>query len=190
MGGAGGLFGAFFRRVGSGGFNVQSAMLLLAHAVGRLSYLQRCLAPDALEQVASDWDALMLRAVAVVLDLADHELGGANVVATLRRPRALGGFGLSSAVFVSPFAFVASVAASAAKPGGHPLADDELYATSLRHQSLDSILTSATIFSLAHKDLHTTASSFLAHCHSHPDKAAHLQSQLCIEATCIVRGVH
>ena len=41
-----GLFGAFFRRVGSGGFTVQAAMLLLAHSVGRMGYLQRCLPPD------------------------------------------------------------------------------------------------------------------------------------------------
>jgi hypothetical protein len=40
-----GLFGAFFRRAGSGGFTVQAAMLLLAHSVGRMGYLHRCLPP-------------------------------------------------------------------------------------------------------------------------------------------------
>ena len=42
---------------------------------------------------------------------------------TLRRPCPLGGFGLLSAVCVSPFAFLASVAASAAQQGSHPLSD-------------------------------------------------------------------
>ena len=47
--GAHGLFGALFRRVRPG-FTVQAAMLLLAHSVSWLSYLQRCLPPEALER--------------------------------------------------------------------------------------------------------------------------------------------
>ena len=43
FGGADGLFGPFVRRVQSGGFAVQAAMLLLSHSAGRLAYLHRCL---------------------------------------------------------------------------------------------------------------------------------------------------
>ena len=114
-GGASGLFGAFFRRVRSGGFSVQSAMLLLAHTVSRLAYMQRCLPPEAMQQVSTEWDALLMSAATHVLDLAAHERTAA-VMETLQRPRRLGGFGLLSAVCVSPFAFLASVAASAAQP--------------------------------------------------------------------------
>lgn len=39
LGGVDGLFGAFIRRVQSGGFAVQEAMLLLAHSVSRMAYL-------------------------------------------------------------------------------------------------------------------------------------------------------
>ena len=43
FGGADGLFGLFIRRVQSGGFAVQAAMLLPAQSVSKLAYLQRCL---------------------------------------------------------------------------------------------------------------------------------------------------
>jgi len=189
MGGVDGLFGVFFRRVASGGFSVQSAILLLAHSVGRLSYLLRCLPPDAVMRVAAEWDELLLSAVAAVLDLADDEIGDADVVATLHRPRALGGFGLSSAVFVSPFAFLASVAASAAKPGGHPLAVDELPTTSLLYRWLHAALTCSTVDDVLQSasrgvnHLHPTAGTFLAHYHSQPNTAANLQSSLSTAAT-------
>ena len=105
LGGAAGLFGPFIRRVQSGGFAVQAAMLLLAHSVSRLACLQRCLPPAALEQVARDWDTMLLKAASCVLDLAADEAADSKVQATLQRPRRLGGFGLLSAVFVSPLAF-------------------------------------------------------------------------------------
>ena len=72
LGGVHGLFGAFFRCVGSGGFTVQAAMLLLAHSVGRMGYLQRCLPPAALMEAAQRWDGLMVESDTAqrVLDLA------------------------------------------------------------------------------------------------------------------------
>ena len=91
-------------------------MLLLSHSVSRLAYLQRCLPPAALEQVAQGWDAMLLVAAAAILDLAADEADSDTVLATLRRPLRLGGFGLSSAQFTSPLAFISSVASSAAQP--------------------------------------------------------------------------
>ena len=81
----------------------------------------------------------MVEAAQRVLDLATHELTDA-VKEALQQPRRLGGIGLSSAVLLSPFAFVASVAASAAQPGGHPLSVDTLPDASLLHQWLHSAL--------------------------------------------------
>lgn len=45
-------------------------MLLLAHSVGRMSYLLRCLPPEALERVATEWDELLLSAATHVLAVA------------------------------------------------------------------------------------------------------------------------
>ena len=59
FGSAHGLFGRFIRRVQSGGFAVQAAMLLFSNSVSRLAYLQRCLPPAALEQVACEWDGML-----------------------------------------------------------------------------------------------------------------------------------
>ena len=76
-----------------------------------------------------------------------HELTE-SVEEALQRPRRLGGFGLSSAVLLSPFAFIASVAASAAQPGSHPLSVDTLPAASSLRQWLHAALTSPTVSAL------------------------------------------
>ena len=187
-----GLFGAFFRRAGSGGFTVQAAMLLLAHSVGRMGYLQRCLPPAALLEVAQRWDELMVDTAQRVLDLAAHELTE-SVTEALQRPRRLGGFGLSSAVLLSPFAFIASVAVSAAQPGGHPLSVDTLPAESLLRQWLHAALTSPTVSALPLPSdtlhlstancVHLDADTFTGHYHAYPDQAAGLQSNLMTAAT-------
>lgn len=185
FGGARGLFGPFIRRVQSGGFAVQAAMLLLAHSVSRLAYLQRCLPTAALEQVAREWDSMLLAAAACVLDLAADEVDGAE--AALRRPHRLGGFGLSCARFTSPLAFIASVAASAAQPGAHPLSVGELPAVSLLHQWLRAALTCPTVTDIKNngscKDMHYDTSTFVTHFHNHPAHASNLQHRLTTVAT-------
>ena len=162
-------------------------MLLLAHSVSRLSYLQRCLPSAALMDVANDWDDLLKSAAATVLELADDEIAMPAVEATLRRPRRLGGFGLASAAFISPLAFIASVAQSAAQSGSHPLAADTLPTTSLLHQWLHAALTCPTIGSLlgrrAVQQLHPRADTFTGHYHAQPNQAASLQSKLSTAAT-------
>ena len=190
LGGAEGLFRPFIRRVQSGGFSVQAAMLLLAHTVGRLAYLQRCLPSTALEQVARDWDDMLLEAATCVLDLAADEANDAAVRATLIRPLRLGGFGLSSALFVSPLAFIASVAASAAQPGMHPLSDGDLPQTSVLHQWLRAALTCPTVEDIqrqphGHTRLHIVydADTFTTHYHTQPSHAANLQHHLTAVAT-------
>ena len=143
LGGAGGLFGPFFRRVQSGGFAVQDAMLLLAHSVSRLAYLQRCLPTAAIERVAHKWDGILLAAAVAVLNLTADEVG--DSAGTLRRPLRLGGFGLTSARFTSPLAFIGSIAASAAQPGVHALSDGTLPTASELHGWLRDALTCPTV---------------------------------------------
>ena len=92
-------------------------------------------------------------------------------------------------MFISPLAFIGSIAASAAQPDGHPLAVDTLPTTTLLHQWLDAALTCPVISDLrqrtsrAVQDLHTDAGTFLAHYHSHPTAAANLQSKLTTGST-------
>ena len=185
LGGAHGLFGTFVRRVQSGGFAVQAAMMLLANSVGRLAYLQRCLPTSALGQVSRDWDGMLLNAAACVLDLAPDELGA--VEATLRRPLRLGGFGLSSAQFTSPLAFIASVASSAAQPGAHPLSDGDLPTVSLLHQWLRTALTCPTVTDIKNigscEDMHYDTHTFTTYFHNHPSHAFNLQHRLTTAAT-------
>ena len=150
LGGASGLFGAFFRRVQSGGFSVQTAMLLLHNSVGRMSYLLRCLPPDAMSQLAVHWDNMVLGAAARVLDLSSADAANIDLLLAMQLPRRLGGFGLPAAHIVSPFAFIASVAASAAQSGNHPLSA-ALPETSLLYVCLHNTLPHA--FSLQQHQL-------------------------------------
>lgn len=176
LGGEEGLFRPFIRRVQSGGFAVQAAILLLARSVSRLAYLQRCLPPAALEQVTA----------ACVLDRAADEASKVDVRAMLVRQLRLGGFGLSSVVFVSPLAFIASVAASAAQAGTHPLLDGALPTASALHQWLRSALTCPAVDDIQrqphgrHARYHVEhdADSFITHCHTQPSHAANLQHNL------------
>ena len=184
--GANGLFAVFFRRVRSGGFSVQAAMTLPARSISRLAYLQRCLPPEALLRVAKEWNRLLISAATHVLDVAADEATG-PVIAALQRPRRLGGFGLLSTVFISPFAFIASVAASAAQSGNHPLSVDALPVTSLLHQWLDAALTCPAVDDIRQEgavpSMHYSATTFTAHFHAQPEQAAHLQSKLTYVAT-------
>jgi hypothetical protein len=186
FGGAEGLFGPFIRRVQSGGFAVQAAMLLLAHSVSRLAYLQRCLPPAALEQVAGGWDTMLLAAAACILDLAADEIVSEAVQATLRRPLRLGGFGLSPASFTSPLAFIASIASSAAQPGVHPLSGGALPSVSLLHQWLRTALSCPTVTDIQDHGctgMHYNADSFITHFHDHSSHASNLQHRLTTVAT-------
>ena len=186
FGGAEGLFGPFIRRVQSGGFAVQAAMLLLAHSVSKPAYLQRCLPPAALERVACDWDAMMLAAASAVLDLAADEADSGAVSVTLRRPLRLGGFGLSSAQFTSPLAFIASIASSAAQPGSHPLSDGALPSVSLLHQWLRAALTCPTVTDIQDHGctgMHYDTDTFTTHFHNQPSHASNLQHRLTTVAT-------
>ena len=122
---------------------------------------------------------------AIRVDLSAHERTTA-VWDTLQRPRRLGGFGLSSAVLASPLAFLASVAASAAQPGEHPLSCDTLPASSLLHSWLEAALTSPVVDSLQRTSsvsVHPDANTFTSHYHSQPRLAAGLQSKLTTAAT-------
>lgn len=178
-GGADGLFGTFIRRVSSGGLSVQAAMLLLGRSVTRLTYLQRCLPPDAILQLARDWDDMLLQAARTILDLAAHERTDATQ-AVLRRPLRLGGFGLSSAVFTSPIAFIASIAHTAAQPGDHSLStDDALPADSLLREWLHNAIISPSVIRVHHvRQLHNTADTFISHYHTQPADAANLQHRI------------
>ena len=69
-------------------------MLLLTHSVGRKGYLQRCLPPAALMEVAQRWDGL--------------------IVHTAQRGP---GHARADGVCQGGSAFIASVAVSAAQPG-------------------------------------------------------------------------
>ena len=180
LGGAGGLFGAFFRRVQSGGFSVQTAMLLLSNSVGRMSYLLRCLPPDAIRQVALHWDSMVLGTATRVLDLSTTDAANIDLLLTMQLPRRLGGFGLPAAYIVSPFAFLASVAASAAHPGDHPLSCNALPTTSLLYECLHATLTSNAVVNVsdAVDALHCIADTFTGYYHNRPAQAAHLQSRL------------
>ena len=145
----------------------------------------RCLPVAAVQQVAAEQDGRMLTAAAAVLDLSAHEMTPA-IAQALQRPRRLGGFGLSSAVLVSPLAFIASVAASAAQPSDHPLSPDTLPSTSQLHHWLRAALTCPTVDDLllqSSVDLHSDADTFTGHYHSQPAKAAGLQSKLTVAAT-------
>ena len=143
-------------------------------------------------EAAQRWDGLTVDTAQRVLDLATHELTE-SVEEALQRPRRLGGFGLSSAVLLSPFAFIASVAASAAQPGSHPLSVDTLPAASSLRQWLHAALTSPTVSALPLPSdtlhlstancVHLDADTFTGHYHSYPDQAAGLQSNLMTAAT-------
>ena len=127
----------------------------------------------------------MLSAVTSVLDISARELSAA-VVEVLQRPRRLGGFGLSSAVLISPFAFIASVAVLAVQPGDHPLSADVLPSTSLLHNWLHAALICPTVSALQSATsvyLHPNLDTFTSHYHSQPSQAAGLQSKLTTAAT-------
>ena len=174
---ADGMFGAFFRRIRSGGFTVQSAMLLLSHSVSRLGYLLRCLPPAAIERLAVEWDTLLMSAAVRVLDIDQSEVDAA-VYESLQRPLRLGGFGLTSAALISPFAFIASVAASATQPDDHALSDNAPPA-SLLYQWLHAALTHPSV----QCDQLPSADTFNSHYHATPALAAGLQSKLTSAAT-------
>lgn len=104
----------------------------------------------------------------------------------LQRPRRLGGFGLTSAVVVSPFAFNASVAASAAQPGGHPLSHPTMPAAPPLRQWLHAALTCPIVDRLRRASsvaFHTDADAFTGRYHAEPKLAADLQAKLTTAAT-------
>ena len=178
-GGADGLFGIFIRDVSSGGLSVQAAMLLLGRSVTRLTYFLRSLRRAAILQLARDWDDMLLQAARTKLDLAAHEQTDATQ-AVLRRPLRLGGFGLSSAVFTSPIAFISSVAHSAAQPGDYSLlTDDALPPDSLLHEWLYYAICSSSVIGVHHvRQLHSTHSTFMSHYPTQPADATNLHARL------------
>lgn len=80
----------------------------------------------------------MLAVATAVLQLAADEVASSE--ATLRRLLRLGGFGLASAQFTTPLAFIASIAASAAQPGTNALLDGVLPDVSQLHDRLRAAL--------------------------------------------------
>ena len=99
----------------------------------------------------------------------------------LQRPRRLRGFGLLSAVCVSPFAFVASVAASAVQPGSLPLSDT-MPAASLLHHWLDAAFHCRSVDAIRQAGdvpaMRYSAATFTSHYHTQPAQAVDLQSRL------------
>ena len=164
-------------------------MLLLAHSVSRLGYLQRCLPPAALEQVARDWDTMLLEAAGCVLDLAADEAGDSGVCDILRRPRRLGGFGLFSAVFVSPLAFIASVAASAAQARCpsifrcHATSKHLICISGCGRRWRASTVADIQLAGDRKLNMHYDADTFTTYYHSQPSHAAGLQHRLTTVAT-------
>ena len=102
------------------------------------------------------------------------EAGSGVVSVTLRRPLRLGGFGLSSAQFTSPLAFIASTASFAAQPGSHPLSDGALPSVSLLHQWLRTALTCPTVTDIQDHGctgMHYDTDTFITHFHNQPSHA-------------------
>jgi len=103
---------AFFRRLQSPLLLVQSAMLLLRQcAVPQLNYQLRCMAPSCMSEKAAEFDQTVLTAAYDKLQLRRYERT-AEVERLLRFKLMHGGFGLTSAVLMSPAAYLASVAAA------------------------------------------------------------------------------
>ena len=95
-------------------------------------------------------------------------------------------FGLSSARFTSPLAFIASFAASAAQPGVHPLSGGVLPSVSLLHQWLRTALTCPTVTDIQDHGctgMSYDADSFITHFHNQPSHASNLQHRLTTVAT-------
>ena len=188
LGGANGLFGPFFRRVQSGGFSVQAAMAV-AGTHSRPPGVSAAL--PATSRAGSRSERMGRPDAAGPLQLCSTWQPTRSDDQPLRRRCGVrvgwGGFGLASATLISPLAFLASVAQSAAQPGGHPLSADTLPTTSLLHQWLHAALTCPTVDELltrnAVKQLHPTADTFTGHYHRQPEQAATLQSKLSTAAS-------
>jgi hypothetical protein len=124
---------AFFRRLQSPLLSVQSAMLLLRQcAVPQMNYLLRCMPPSCIAEQADEFDNVVLTSAYDKLEVWRGERN-ADTDRLLRMRLRDGGFGLTSSVYTSPAAYIASVASARETtifaPYGkadHPLPSDTL----------------------------------------------------------------
>ena len=170
----------FFSRLTNPYLGVQSAMLLLRYCgVPKMSYLLRVTPPEAIKDIAADFDRETIHIAYRLLDLdGDNE--------QLRAPLRLGGFGITSAAASSHAAYLSSVASATAIAAlhRHARADQPLPDDSILYSQLNECLT--TIISTTPScadDLPTSASTFFSHYHSTESSApiSGLQSTLTYE---------
>jgi hypothetical protein len=132
---------AFFRRLQLDDLPVQSAMLLLRQcAVPKMNYVLRCAPPPCIAEQAAAFDHQVLHAGAMEkLRLRKHERSE-RVQRFLRAKLKHGGFGLTSALQTSPFAYLGSLAAVHTAPVLAAYADRShlLPASTMLHSWIES----------------------------------------------------
>ena len=173
---------AFFRRLQFKEVAVQSAMLLLRMcAVPKMNYVSRCIAPSCITEMTEQFDEHMVQAAMGKLNIYHHERTK-ETTRILRAKMKHGGFGLTSATFTSPAAYIGSLAAihdaiifRQYHDAGHALPSDTLL-----HGWIESsmqLLQKATPDSSEH--LPPSTSSFFHHyAHTKPTKSSSLQHTL------------
>jgi hypothetical protein len=198
---------AFIRRLTSGELAVQIAMNLLRQSgIPRLGYLLRCMAPDCIDEVTDDFDRTVSQAAQRLLDIAGEQCTR-YATHLLSAPLKLGGFGLTKASYMSPLAYLSSLATMAAD--GTLTArdmtdnDHELSTSSLAHTwladcinrihrlvtspsqplSLSSAQPDPTHLSSKTTHLPSSASSFVSFYRERPSRATGLHRHLSKLAT-------
>ena len=102
-----------------------------------MSYLFRATPPEAIKDIAADFDRETNHIAYRLLDLdGDNDAYNENIIELLRAPLRLGGFGITSAAASSHAAYLSSVASATAIAALHrharadqPLPDDSIYYT-------------------------------------------------------------
>ena len=180
----------FFSRLTKPHLGVQSAMLLLRYCgIPKMSYLLRVTPPEAIKDIAADFDRETIHIAYRLLDLeGDKDAYDEDIIEQLRAPLRLGGFGITSAAASSHAAYLSSVASAAAVAALHRYAraDQSLPDDCILYSQLTECLTTIinTTPSCA-DDLPASASTFFSHYHSTESSApiSGLQSTLNTRAT-------
>jgi hypothetical protein len=158
---------AFFHRLQLDELKVQSAMLILRQCgVPKMNYALRCTPPPCIAQHAAAFDELVMTTATSKLLLRDDEAQRQATVERLHAPLRHGGFGLTSALYTSPAAYLGSMAAVACAPAFVPSASSDcpLPRASLAHGWIQGSMDAITDVSPECKELlPATASSFFQH---------------------------
>src|SRR3978361_551002 len=160
----------FFRRLTNPHLGVQAAMILLRMCgVPKMSYLLRVTPPEAIKELAKQFDEEALNIAHELLDIvADNEAYADNISITeqLQAPLRLGGFGITSAAATSHTAYLASVASAlyvstlhTYTTADHPLPTDSI----LYGQLSECISTISNITPSCTELLPDSASDFFPH---------------------------